>query len=53
MTVQEVIDQLMKVDDKSMPVQLLLDPKQGNELKRVTYALTKVILSNFEQWNER
>lgn len=53
MTVQELIDQLMKVDDKSMPVQLLLDPKQGYELKRVTYALTKVILSNFEQWNAR
>ena len=28
MTVQELIDELMKVDDKSMPVTLLLDPKQ-------------------------
>ena len=53
MTVQELIDELLKVEDKSIPVQLLLDPKQGYELKRVTYALTKVILSNFEKWNAR
>lgn len=53
MTVQELIDELMKVDDKSMPVRLLLDPKQGYELKRVTYALYEIILSNFEKWNAR
>ena len=53
MTVQELIDQLMKVDDKSMPVKLLLDPKQDNELRRATYALDEIILSNFEKWNAR
>ena len=33
MTVQELIDELMKVDDKSIPVTLLLDPNQDNKLK--------------------
>ena len=32
-----------------MTVQLLLDPKPWNEF----YTLTKIILSNFEQWNGR
>ena len=49
MTVQELIDELMKVQDKSMPVTLLLDPKQDNKLRRTTYALDKIILSNFKK----
>ena len=53
MTVQELIDELMKVDDKSMPITLLLDPKQDNKLRRATYALDEIILSNFEKWNAR
>ena len=53
MTVQELIDELMKVDDKSIPVTLLLDPNQDNKLKRATYALDEIILSNFEKWNGR
>ena len=53
MTVQELIDELMKVDDKSMPVTLLLDLKQDNKLRRATYALDEIILSNFEKWNGR
>ena len=53
MTVQELIDELIKVDDKSIPVTLLLDPKQDNKLKRATYAFDEIILSNFEKWNTR
>lgn len=53
MTVQELIDELMKVDDKSMPVTLLLDSTRDNKLRRATYALNKIILSNFEKWNGR
>ena len=50
MTVQELIDELMKVDDKSMSVTLLLDPKQDNKLRRATYALDEITLSNFKKW---
>ena len=53
MTVQELIDELMKVDDKSIPVTLLLDSTRDNKLRRATYALNKIILSNFEKWNGR
>ena len=53
MTVQELIDELIKVQDKSMPATLLLDPKQDNELRRATYALDEIILLNFEKWNTR
>lgn len=53
MTVQELIDEPMKVQDKSMSVTLLLDPKQDNKLRIATYALDKIILSNFEKWNAR
>ena len=51
MTVQELIDELMKVDDKSIQVTLLLDPNQDNKLKRVTYTLDEIIISNLEKWN--
>ena len=37
----------MTVDDKSILVTLLLDPKQDNKLRRAIYALNEIILSNF------
>lgn len=50
MTVQELIDQLIKVDDKSMQVTLLLDPKQDNKLRSLLLCAESVKKANeFEE----